>query len=300
NESNLIGGIPPFTLNHGLKRDPALFNFTGDFILTIITEAEYNAQKNISRAVVFARIYAFYSNNAVNNYVYIIDSRLGGKGQLIVKNPTPFTVMLHIGDPRHVAFGYAPPQTAEVIFNLKTVEDLNLRTPEEYCIFPLVKFYNPASGELITIIPLRENNIPVHFSFLLSDDNPEYTFDLRELGDIDVRPVSGGAFIRVINNTETGVHLWEGTQIMLTSTGKSMINPGNSTTFFYHFTAYPDGKYPESQYFGNFRIGALDPVPVREYIYDLDYLYEIEVTGSNGVLQLGTIDKKDKVKFERF
>ena len=80
----------------------------------------------------------------------------------------------------------------------------------------------------------------------------------------------------------------------------SIINPGSSVTFFHHFTAYPDGKYPESQYFGIFRIGTLDPVPVREYIYDLDYLYEIEVTGSNGVLQLGTIVKKDKVNFEWF
>jgi hypothetical protein len=56
----LISGIPAYSGQHGLKKDTALFNTTGTFIMLLITEAEYNAKKNnLGSSTVFARIFAF-------------------------------------------------------------------------------------------------------------------------------------------------------------------------------------------------------------------------------------------------
>ena len=65
--STLISGIPADCRGHMLKLDTKLFNKTGDFALYLLTEDQYNENKNDLTAVrnsPFAIIYAYYDKSA--------------------------------------------------------------------------------------------------------------------------------------------------------------------------------------------------------------------------------------------
>lgn len=289
--NTLISGIPPYAANHGLKCDPVLFSTTGDFVLVLITEAQYNTHKhNLAAATVFTRIYAFYSHESTNNPIYTISASIGGTGQLIVNNPTRFNVTLHKDSPFGETIGYVPAGL------IKTV--INLQAPGDYTVYPVIIYYNPITQEVASLIPKYENDMPISVSFALSGDMA-YTFDLSLIGDVDFDPTSGGAYFRIINNAVTAIGFYLGSVTMLTSRGTSSINPGSNATFFINFNKNHDDLYPETQSFSSFRIGhPANLLPVTEQVYELDYVYEIEVTGSAGDLQLGTVVKKNKVDFD--
>jgi hypothetical protein len=62
--SSLISGIPIGGGEHGLKKDTVLFAATGDFVLFLVTEADYLANKDNLSSLAnkpFTRIYAFYN-----------------------------------------------------------------------------------------------------------------------------------------------------------------------------------------------------------------------------------------------
>jgi len=180
--NNLIGGIPAYAIHHGLKRDSVLFNATGDFVLVLITEAQYKANKNsLAAATVFTRIYALYNHEVANNTVYTISASLGGSGRLIVRNPTPYNVTLHKDSPVGEMIGFAGATMFETVINLQE---------GNYDIFPVIRRYDPVTQEMISIIPTNGNNIPVFAAFVLSGNTTEYTFDLSDLGDVELDQVS--------------------------------------------------------------------------------------------------------------
>jgi hypothetical protein len=60
----LIGGIPAHAQNHGMPGKPALFDKTEDFLLILLTEAQYRANKDnlqSQKNAPFTRVYVFYS-----------------------------------------------------------------------------------------------------------------------------------------------------------------------------------------------------------------------------------------------
>jgi hypothetical protein len=79
--SSYISGVPIGGGEHGLKKDAALFATSGDFVLFLVTEEDYLANKdNLStlQNKPFTRIYAYYNASAPNNLTYTISSILVG------------------------------------------------------------------------------------------------------------------------------------------------------------------------------------------------------------------------------
>jgi hypothetical protein len=108
--SSLISGVPIGGGEHGLKKDAALFATTGDFVLFLVTEADYIANKDNLSALAnrpFTRIYAFYNTNAENKLTYTISSFLGGDKRIILQNNTSYNIELRRDGIQGELIGYA-------------------------------------------------------------------------------------------------------------------------------------------------------------------------------------------------
>jgi len=296
----LISGIPAYADNHGLKKDTTLFNSGGTFVLVLITEAQYNANKNNLASFngqVFAKLFAFF-NPASSPFLVTISSNLGGSGRLIVNNPTNYNVVLRLNYPTGETIGYVPANSLNT--------SISLVTPGSYEIYPVFTVFNSNTLELITIIPTTEDGAaagkPFKWSVSLTNDNPSMVNTSEILDQVNVM-TSNGAYLKIINNSNTAVGLFIDSTPQTTSTGISLVNPSASTVYHLLFVRNPDGSIKESQSFpypesSVLQIGTsanLLTVPTQDY--ELDYLYEIEVSGSDASnLQLGTVTKRDKVE----
>ena len=294
----LISGIPANTANHGLKYDPVLFNATQTFVLILITEAQYNANKNNLAALnnynqAFAKLFAFYDHSSPGSFSVNIVSALGGTGRLIVNNPTGYNVVLRKDSPYGEAIGY----TASHILN----DTIFLRVPGDYIIYPVFTRWNPLTQELITAIPtFAEGSLqgqPFMWTFSLADSNSSFSVNVSEIPNQGLTLTSGGAFLNVVNNSLTGVILFNGSTLLATSTGVSVVNSGANNIFYLPFARDSNGIYPNTQSFAQLGIGTNSnrlTVPAQAYM--LDYLYEIEITGLNAsALQLGAVIEREKV-----
>jgi hypothetical protein len=299
NPKYLISGIPAYATNHGLKKDPVLFNATDSFILLLITEEQYNANKNnlgVLENATCAKIFAFYNNSGTNNNHFEISSKIGGNGRLTISNPTQFNVEIRSGGPTGEILGYAPAQ-----MTLGTVLYLNI--PNNYDIYPVFKFFNPNDGELYSVIPkFSEGEMAgkpyVKPITLINTAN----FNLNEVYDQSAFNLSsGGVYIRVTNNANAAIRFFQGDTERNTSTGISGIGPANSNVFTIQISRNPDGTYPESQNIAQLKFesgGRTLTIPAQEY--KLDYLYEIEVTGTNvSTMELKDMTEKNKVDLDK-
>ena len=196
--ATLISGIPAYADNHGLKKDTALFNSTGTFILVLITEAQYNANKNnlaVLNDQAFAKLFAFYNHSVSNPLAITISSSLGGSGCLIVNNPTSYNVVLRKDSPAGEFVGYAAPQALN--------NTISLAVPGDYIIYPVFIHFNPATQELITKIPTftggNLNGQPFMWTFSLTDNNSSSSVDVSEIaGQGNLAVTSGGAYFRTV------------------------------------------------------------------------------------------------------
>lgn len=296
--NNLISGIPARSGRHGLKHDTRLFNATQLYPLLLVKESDYAANKaNLYAAPVFARLLAFYHHTATNRSVLEISPRLGGAGQLIINNPLPYNVVFHEARPMGAILGYAAGNMSQEKIYLK---------PGDYNIFPVFVLFNLSMGEIYHVLPKYTSGYltgaPYMMNFSFNGTELGHTVDLGDLWvPEDSIFTTGSAYLRVINNSATAVALWNGGAILTTSTGFSYTNPSSSTVFSLFFPQNPDGTYPDSRNFSQLSIGmpAIEQLQIPAQDYELDYVYEIEVTGSNlSILQLGPVVKKEKVKLE--
>jgi len=291
--ATLISGIPSYADNHGLKKDTALFSSAGDFLLVLITEAQYNANKNNLALLdnhAFARLYAVY-NPASNPFAITISSNLGGSGQLIVNNASKYNVVLHLNYPTGETIGYVP------AYSINTA--ISLAAPGSYEIYPVFTFFNTGTLELSTIIPTTEEGAatgrPFKWSVSLGGNDSSFSVNVSTILDQVNVMTSGGAYLKILNNSTTAVRLFIGSEPQTTPIGTSLVNPAEIVVYPLLFTRNPDGSIPLSQSF-TLQIGTtVNQLPVTSQEYDLDYLYEIEVTGDASNLQLGTVTKIDKM-----
>jgi hypothetical protein len=302
NPSYLISGIPAYATNHGLRKDTALFNATGSFVLLLITEKQYNDNKSQLGALenqVFARVFAFYNHSATNNNVFQISSKIGGDGRLTVSNPTSFNVEIRKDGPTGEILGYAAAgmTSGNVIY---------LQAPESYDIYPVFKFYNPTDKELYSVTPKYTSGAlegkPFMKTIGLGGSNLTASFNLNEVNGAGTFNLSSGSvYFRVTNNSGTGLRFNDGDTPKITSQGIEVIPSSASETFTLTFTRNSDGTYPDQRNFAQLRIGTTQlMLTVPPQSYDLDYMYEIEVLGATGSdLVLGSVQKGNKVDLDR-
>jgi len=294
NPTNLISGIPAYATNHGLAKSNSLFNKTGDFALILITEAQYNQNKNnIVAADVFAEIYAFYNHEATNNNRYQISSKSGGSGRIILKNnQTSWNIEIHKDGPTGEVLGYIAAQTTNTV--------LRVNAPDTYRLYPVFKKYVASEKEIYEVIPKYTEDgglaaQPYSKVFVL-DANGTTTWDLSELVEIvDLTLPLSSFYLRIVNNSGTSIMVFRGEEVLLTSTGLSSTAQGSTNVYSIRLTRNPDGTYPASQEISGLKIGtSAMMVSVPSNTYGGGYVYTITVTGTHeSNLTLGEIQESE-------
>jgi len=303
NPNSLISGIPAYSGQHGLRKDDTLFHENRAFVLTLITEAQYNANKNNLGAIgdsVFARIFAFYNHRSTNSNVFQISAKIGGAAQLQILNSTPFNVEIRSGSPTGEILGYAAAQATR-----GNVIPLNIAT---YDIYPVFKFFSPDDRELYSVTPKYTDGDLEGKPFMttigfVAPDRLIRDFDVSEIYDAGSFNLTTGSVYLRINNRVTGtdIQFWENAVVQITSLGAEVIFLGSSETFALRFPRNPDGTYPEKYIISALRIGTTNNrKDVPSFEYELDYLYEIDMTGTNASnMALGNITQLQKLDLER-
>jgi hypothetical protein len=297
--SSLISGVPVGGGEHGLKRDAALFATTGDFVLFLVTEADYLANKdNLSTLAnkPFTRIYAFYNTNAENKLIYTISSFMGGSKKIILNNNTSYNVELRRDGINGDLIGYSGQGSFNTTFNVET---------GTYMIFPVFRKFNQSRGEIISVYPKYQGGAgdgKAKFTeFSLDDSLDEATLNAADYLD-GVVLKTGSAYLVIQNNHSTGMGLFDGLSRVTTSTGGQAINPNNSLTFQIDMAKKPgsNDEYLNSVTKAQFKIGSSayqETVP--SFDFESDKIYQIVISGSTPYdVQLSDITEIGTMTFE--
>ena len=292
--NTLISGIPTGGGEHGLKKDTSLFSSTSDFVLFIVTEEDYLANKDNLGALEnkpFTRLYAFFNTNSVNANVYRISSILGGNKKIILQNATDYNVELRQDSQEYgQTIGYTTRQTYNTTFFVEAAD---------YMVFPVFRKYNTTLGEIMTGYPVFQEEGELkgkawftEFSLFSTDEVTVNALDFAS----GIKVQAGAAFLIVQNNSGVGIGLWDGFTRQTTESGGQVVNPNDSMIFPIYMNRVQQEFTPYAQK-GQFRIGTSAtqnniPLPTDSYIpeeggniIDNVYLegkiYTINVTGSN-------------------
>jgi len=285
----LVGGIPAHANNHGMPKDPALFDKTEDFPLIILTEAQYNANKDnpsTQKNTPFTRIYVFYNKSGDNTSVYEIAEGLGGNNSFeIVNASNSINVELRVNGVAGETLGYAP---AGILNTTLKLQDGN------YNIFPVFKRYNRTRDVVETVYPKGTGSNYAWFqSYSFGDEGvTSATMNLKTLLQ-STTFTSGAAWVYVDNQTTSGgIRFLEGTDVKKTASGLENIMSGTPRTFQIDMPKVTGDKYADSKVVANWKFGATgfevglqtsetDATPVTSLTIERDKMYTVTVTGNH-------------------
>jgi hypothetical protein len=298
--STLISGVPIGGGEHGLKKNTTLFATTGDFVLFLVTEADYIANKDNLSALAnkpFTRIYAFYNANAENKLTYTISAFLGGNKRIILQNSTSYNIELRRDGIQGDLIGYAGQGSYNTTFNVES---------GTYMIFPVFRRFNSGRGEIITVYPKYQGgNLDGHAKFeyfSLDDSLNEATLNASNYLGTDIVLKTGSAYLVIQNNHSTGMTLYDGLSTVQTSTGGEAINPNNSLTFQIDMAKKPgsNDEYLDTATKAQYKIGTpAYQESVSSFEFESDKIYQITVNGSNpGDIQLSAITEIGTMTFD--
>ena len=298
--SSFISGIPIGGGEHGLKKDSTLFSTTGDFVLFLVTEEDYLANKNNLSSLAnkpFTRIYAYFNTSADNKLVYTISSILGGNKRIVLQNSSSYNIELRRDGIQGELIGYAGQGTYNTTFNVES---------GTYMIFPVFRKFNQSRGEIITVYPKYQGgNLDgkAKFEYFSLDNSlDEATMNANDYIGNDIVLKTGSAYLIIQNNHSTGMTLYDGLSTVTTSTGGQAINPNRSLTFQIDMQKKPgsNDEYLDSATRAQFKIGTpaySESVP--SFDFESDKIYQITVTGSNpGDIQLSAITYVGEMSFD--
>jgi len=285
----LIGGIPARETNWGLPRDPKLFDVTKEFPLILLTEKQYNANKdNLSslKNTPFTRVYVFYNASGENKAVYEIAEGLGGNNSFeIINASNSINVELRLNGVAGETIGYAP---AGMLTTTLKLQDGN------YNVFPVFKRYNRTRDVVETVYPKGKGSDYAWFqSYSFGEGTDSATMNLKVLLQ-STTFTSGAAWVYVNNQTTSGgIRFVEGTNVRRTASGLENIMSGNPKTFQIDMPKAGEGnKYADSVDVANWKFGPTgfevalqtsqtDDTPVTTLTIYRDKMYTVTVTGSH-------------------
>ncbi|MDR0411286.1 MAG: hypothetical protein LBH75_04855 [Treponema sp.] len=298
--SSLISGVPIGGGEHGLKKDAALFATTGDFVLFMVTEEDYAANKDNLSVLAnkpFTRIYAYYNTNAENKLTYTISSILGGDKKIILQNSTSYNIELRRDGVQGELIGYAGQGSYNTTFNVEA---------GTYMIFPVFRKFNQSRGEIITVYPKYQGgNLDgkAKFEYFALDDSlNEATLNASSYLGSDIVLKTGSAYLVIQNNHGTGMGLWDGLQQVTTSTGGQAVNPNNSLTFQIDMAKKPgsNDEYLDTSEKAQFKVGTpAYSISVPSFTFESDKIYSLTITGTNpGDINLSEITEIGIMSFD--
>jgi hypothetical protein len=279
--STYISGVPIGGGEHGLKKDAAVFGTSGDFVLFLVTEEDYLANKEDLSALAnkpFTRIYAYFNSNAPNELTYNISRILGGSKKITLQNSTSYNVELRRNSAQGEVIGYAGEGTFNTTFNVE---------PGDYTVFPVFRKFNSSRGEIITVYPRYTSGAGTgkakFTEFGLNDTAPEQTINAAEYVTGMTLKI-GSAYLFIQNNHNSGMRLYDGGQSVTTSTGGQLINSNGSLTFQIDMPNKPGSRdeFLDSVEKAQFKIGssALQET-MSTHTFESDKIYSITVTGND-------------------
>jgi len=279
NSSTLISGIPIGGGTHGLRKDTTLFATTGDFVLFLVTEEDYityNGNWTALESRPFTRLYAFYNTNAENNIVYTISSRLGGNRRIILQNATAYNVELRNNGTQGEIIGYTLAETYNTTFYVE---------PGDYMVFPVFRKYSTVLNEIISAHPVygpgQLEGRARFIEFALDNSTQQFNIDANTFTS-GFTLTAGAAFLKVVNNSGTGIGFWDGGVRQTTESGGQVINPNRELMFAIYMTRTGDNKFQEYATKAQFTIGSsAAPKTVTSHDYYEGKIYEIQVTGAD-------------------
>jgi len=287
----LIGGVPAHATGtgHGLPLNPSLFDKTEDFPLILLTEDQYNANKNnlaSQKNTPFTRVYVFYNKSGDNTMIYEISGGLGGSNELKVINASnSINVELRVGGVAGETLGYAPAGILETTLKL---QDGN------YNIFPVLKRYNAFRDVVETTYPQGSGSNYAWFqAYSFGEGTTSATMNLKSILQT-VKLTSGSAWIVITNNTTSGgIRFVEGTSVYATATGLTNIMSGNPRTFQVDMpkvagtSKYADFVEKSGWQFGpagfevDLQTSETDATKVTSLKIERDKMYTVTVTGNH-------------------
>ena len=285
----LIGGIPARETNWGLPKDPKLFDITKEFPLILLTEKQYDENKNnlISlKNSPFTRVYVFYNASGENNAVYEIAAGLGGDNSFeIINASNSINVELRLNGVAGETIGYAP---ANMLTTTLKLHDGN------YNIFPVFKRYNKTRDVVETVYPQGTGSNYAWFqSYSFGEGTTSQTMNLKTLLQSTTFAL-GAAWVYVNNQTTSGgIRFMEGTNVYRTASGLENISSGNPKTFQIDMPKAGEGnKFAASIDKGSWKFGptgfevalqtsADDNTPVTTLTIEQGKLYTVTVIGSH-------------------
>ena len=285
----LVGGIPAHAQNHGLPRNLTLFDKTEDFPLIILTEAQYNTNKNnlnSQKNTPFTRVYVFYNKSGDNTSVYEIAEGLGGTNSFeIVNASNSINVELRVNGVAGETLGYAP---AGILNTTLKLQDGN------YNVFPVFKRYNKTRDVVEIVYPKGTGSNYAWFqSYSFGEGTTSAEMNLKTLLQ-STTFTSGAAWVYVNNQTTSGgIRFVEGTNVYRTASGLENIMSGNPRTFQINMPKAGEGnKYADSIVVGSWKFGPTgfevalqtsetDSTAVTTQTIERDKMYTVTVTGSH-------------------
>lgn len=229
-KTTLIGGVPASTTNHALPKSSELFSTSQDFVLFFVTEDDYNANKENLTSLEnkpFARLYSYYNTNAANNIVYEISSVMGGDMSIVLQNNTSYNVELRKDGIYGETIGYTGASTINTTFKVDS---------GDYYVFPVFRKFDTTLNEIVTVYPKYTSGNAAGKDcveyFSLNDSQNSVQLDASNWSS-GVAFTSGYAYIRINNQSKTGINLYDGANStpLVTSTGCSAINSSKSYVF---------------------------------------------------------------------
>jgi hypothetical protein len=283
-QDSLLGGVKKNATDHGFARKTALFapGLSADFSLIFITREDYQEHKgnlNLLKDQPFTRLFAMYNASGTNEVPFIISDKLGGNNQMIISNLSSFDIELRLDSPRGTTLGYAPHQTTNTILY---VQNGNMR------YFPVLKAYNPARDQVLTIYPKASDGLPKGKSQSFTGDTKASVNAAEFVNDTNIS--TGVAYLEVQNSSDDGITVRKGSTDLETATGITILNPGSKRTFKIEMTDLGNSNYAEHETFAGWTIydglgarsKAIPPAVEGETDTKLyaDYLYRITVSGN--------------------
>ena len=274
----LMGGVPASATNHGLKKNSSMFADSSDFVLFFVTEDDYLAHKdNLShlKTKPFARLYAYYNTNAKNQIVYSVSSDMGGAGKINLNNNTPYNVELRKDSIYGEVIGYTAARTINTTFSVE---------PGDYYIFPVFRKFDKTLNEIVTVYP-QDQDGDAYVEVLNVTDSKTMELNASKWSK-NVTFTSGYAYLRIKNESETGISLYDGANSApeLTSSGGSIINSGNELIYQIPMQRTGDGfKFTSSETKSSFKFGnsLKNDYLIESKSYEAGKMYTYVVSGKN-------------------
>jgi len=289
-EDTLLGGIPANRNNHALWRNPSLFQSSGSFSVVLVTEADFNANRDslgILDTQPFARMFAFYNHGTDNpvRHTISISSLLGGMHTVEAINNTNLHAELRIDSRYGQSIGVAA-HGGRTLLPFGGIGNT--------FVFPVFQVFHPVQNTIVDFFPVfPHNRAPFFFSRGFGATAETWILNVQDAWNaIDGTVTLGAAWVTIQNqSTISSVEVLEGTEPQRDMMGTSLFSPGTRRTFSFSMATDVGNAVLSERTFHNLHVGAGmgTEVPVRAGTADgptsftllTDMHYTITVTGSH-------------------